>query len=142
MNVDDSFLSGNRRPEARVMRAGQAYQGKQGLIYLQGLTHATAGARDICMVFATLPPGARAKTHLHRGIETAVYVIEGEIEMLWGEKLEHRLVAKAGDYMYVPADTPHRVMNNSAALCVAVVAHSAGHDQEGIEMRPELDGVG
>jgi uncharacterized RmlC-like cupin family protein len=142
MNVDDSFLRGNRRPEARVMRAGEAYQGKQGLTYLEGLTRATAGTRGICMTVVTLPPGARAKTHLHRGIETAVYVIEGEVEMLWGEKLEHRVATKAGDYVYIPADTPHRVMNNSAARCVAVVAHSAGHDQEGIEMRPELDVVG
>lgn len=142
MNVDDSFLRESRRPEARVMRAGEAYQGKQGLTYLQGLTRATAGTRGICMTVVTLPPGARAKTHLHRAIETAVYVIEGDVEMQWGEKLEHLLAARAGDHLYIPADTPHRVMNNSAERCLAVVAHSAGDDQEGIEMRPELDGMG
>jgi uncharacterized RmlC-like cupin family protein len=140
MNVDDSFLRDRAPKEARVIPAGKAYQGKQGLMFLEGLTRETAGTRGICMTVATLPPGARAKTHLHRGIETVVYVIEGEIEMLWGERLEHRLAAKGGHYMYVPADTPHLVMNNSAAQCVAVVAHSAADDQEGIEMRPELDG--
>jgi len=35
----------------------------------------------------------------------------------------------------------HRVMNNSSTTCVAVVAHSAANDQEGIVLRPELDGA-
>jgi len=140
MSVDDSFLKDRTRPAARVVRSGEAYQGKQGFTYLAGLTGETAGSRDICMTVVTLPPGARAKTHLHRGIETAVYVIEGEAEMLWGEQLEHRLEARASEYVYVPADMPHLVMNNSNARCVALVAHSARDDQEGIVMRPELDG--
>src|SRR5438876_7081898 len=113
MNVDDSFLRESRRPEARVIRSGESYVGKQGFTYAAGLTRESAGTRGICMTVATLPPGAKAKAHLHRGIETAVYVIEGEAEMLWGEKLEHRLEAQAGDYIYIPADTPHLVMNNS-----------------------------
>jgi uncharacterized RmlC-like cupin family protein len=59
--------------------------------------------------------------------------------MLWGERLEERLVARAGDYVYVPADMPHRVMNVSAADVRAVVAHTAADDQDGIVMLPELD---
>lgn len=134
MNVDDSYTRDAAKPVARVIRSGESYVGKQGLTYSAGLTRESAGSRGICMTVATLPPGARAKPHLHRGIETAVYVIEGEAEMLWGDTLQHRLAASGGDYMYVPADTPHLVMNNSAAPCVAVIAHTAGDDQEGIEM--------
>jgi uncharacterized RmlC-like cupin family protein len=128
-------------PTCKVIRSGESYQGRQGLTYLAGLTGATAGSRAICMTLATLPPGARAKTHLHHGIETAVYVIEGEAEMAFGEKLGERLTARAGEYMYIPADLPHLVMNRSGAVCRALVAHTAADDQEGIVLMPELDGL-
>src|SRR5262249_53850793 len=140
LNVDDSFLREARRPGARVVQSGASYVGKQGLTYLGGLTRETAGTRAICMTVGTIPPGGRAKTHLHRGIETGAYIIEGEAEMKWGEKLENKLVAKAGEYIYIAPDVPHLVMNNSQARVVAVVAHSAADDQEGIVMLPELDG--
>lgn len=130
----------DERGEARVVKAGAAYEGRQGLTYLAGLTRESAGSRALCMTVVTMPPGARAKTHLHRGIETAVYVIEGGAEMYWGDALEHHLAGRAGDFMYVPADTPHLVMNRAATTCVAVVAHSAADDQQGIVMMPELDG--
>ena len=52
----------------RVVRSGDAYVGQQGFTYLAGLTGSTAGSRGICMTVATLPPGARAKAHLHREI--------------------------------------------------------------------------
>lgn len=122
-----------------VVHSGDAYQGQQGLTYLAGLTGATAGSRGICMTIAVLPPGERAKTHLHRAIETAVYVIEGEAAMYWGERLEHYLSAAAGEYVYVAPDTPHLVMNRSDAPCRAVVAHSSATDQDGIVMLPHLD---
>ncbi len=125
----------------RVVRSGDSYVGQQGLTYLAGLTGATAGARAICMTVLTLPDGARAKTHLHRGIETAVYIIDGAAEMWFGERLGEHLAARAGEYVYVPADVPHLVMNRSGAPCRAVVAHTAADDQEGIVMLPELDGL-
>jgi len=125
----------------RVIHSGGAYQGAQGLTYLAGLTGETAGSRAICMTLVVLPPGARAKTHRHEGVETAVYVIEGEAEMNYGAELAERLTARAGDYVYVPAGAPHLVLNRSAAVCRAVVAHTASSDQEGIVLLPELDGL-
>ncbi|MGE5175590.1 MAG: cupin domain-containing protein [Hyphomicrobiales bacterium] len=134
-------MTRGKAPRCAVIRSGEAYEGKQGLTYLAGLTGASVGTRAICMTVLTLPPGARAKTHLHRGIETAAYVIEGEAAMAYGPRLEDRLAARAGDYVYVPADTPHLVFNPTDAPCVAVVAHTAADDQEGIVLLPELDGL-
>lgn len=129
------------RAVCRVVRAGEAYQGRQGFTYLAGLTGATAGSRNISMTVVTLPDGARAKTHLHRGIETAVYVLEGKTEMFFGERLGEVLEARAGEYVYVPADMPHLVINRSGAECRALVAHTAADDQEGIVLLPELDAL-
>ena len=125
----------------KLIRAGEAYVGQQGFTYIAGLTGATAGARGLCMTVLPLPDGARAKTHLHRGIETAAYIMEGEVDMYYGERLEHFLQARAGEYVYVPADVPHLVLNRSGAPARAVVAHSAAADQEGIVLLPELDGL-
>jgi uncharacterized RmlC-like cupin family protein len=129
------------RPTCKLIPSGSAYEGRQGLTYLAGLTGDTAQSQAICMTMATLPPGAMAKTHLHRGIETAVYVIEGEAEMFFGDRLEEWVRAQAGEYLYIPADMPHRVMNRSDGLCRAVVAHSSPNDQAGIVMLSELDAI-
>lgn len=123
----------------RVIRGGESYRGLQGFTYAAGLTGASAGSRAICMTVVDLPPGARAKTHLHRGIETAVYVIEGRAEMYWGPRLGEHLEARAGEYLYVPPDVAHQVMNRSDAICRAVVAHTSPDDQAGIVLLPELD---
>jgi uncharacterized RmlC-like cupin family protein len=125
----------------KVVSSGDAYVGQQGFTYLSGLTGATVGSRGISMTIVTLPDGARAKTHLHREIETAVYVIDGEAEMHYGETLAGFVRARAGEYVYIPADTPHLVVNRSGAPCKALVAHTAADDQAGIVLLPELDGL-
>ena len=135
----DPSLTPTAPPGCKVVSSGDPYVGKQNLTYLAGLTGATVGARGICMTLATLPPGARAKTHLHHGIETAVYIIEGESAMYFGARLQDLVYARAGEYVYIPADMPHLVMNRSDAPCRALVAHTAADDQEGIVMLPELD---
>jgi uncharacterized RmlC-like cupin family protein len=123
----------------RVVRSGPAYEGKQGFTYLRGLTGETVGSRAISMTVLTLPDGARAKTHLHRDVETAVYLVDGRAEMFFGPRLEEHLDAAAGDYVYIPANVAHLVLNRSGAAATAVVAHTAASDQDGIVLLPELD---
>jgi uncharacterized RmlC-like cupin family protein len=125
----------------KVIRSGDAYEGRQGLTYLAGLTGTTAGSRAICMTLVALPPGQRAKTHLHRGIETAAYVLEGTADMYFGARLGERLTARAGEYIYIPPDMPHLVLNRSDAICRALVAHTSADDQAGIVMLPEFDAI-
>jgi uncharacterized RmlC-like cupin family protein len=123
----------------RLVRSGAAYEGRQGLTYLRGLTGETVGSQGISMTVLTLPDGARAKPHLHQGVETAVYVIEGRAEMFYGSRLEEHLDCEAGDYLYIPPDVAHLVLNRSGAAATALVAHTAASDQEGIVLLPELD---
>lgn len=127
--------------KCHVIRSGEAYRGKQGLTYLRGLTGETVGSSAICMTVLVLADGVRARTHLHRGIETAVYLIEGKGEMYFGERLQYHLDFNAGDYVYIPADVAHLVMNRSGSSTTALVAHTAANDQEGIVLIPELDSL-
>jgi uncharacterized RmlC-like cupin family protein len=125
----------------RVVRSGDPYEGRQGLTYLTGLGGETVGSKAICMKVVVLPEGARAKTHLHRGIETAVYVIDGRAEMFFGDRLEGHVDVAADDYVYIPPDVPHLVVNRSGSQTRALVAHTAADDQEGIVLLPELDSL-
>ena len=55
----------------------------------------------------TFPPGGRTKAHIHEDHESAFYFISGdEVELWTGEQLEHREVAHAGDYLYIPRECP------------------------------------
>ena len=120
--------------ECRVYRRGERYEGAQEITYFVGLSGSA-----ICMVELELPPGGRSRAHLHRGVESAGYVIEGELEMRWGSRLEHRERVVAGEFAYIPPDVPHLVLNPTDRSTRALVAHTAPDDQEGIELLPELE---
>ncbi len=122
------------------LRAGEAFVGRQGFIYAPAISAETVGARAIHMQLLTVPPGARAKAHKHERHETAIHVLSGEVGMWYGERLEHHMVTRAGDFVYIPADTPHLPYNMSATEpAIAVVARTDPNEQESVAMLPELD---
>jgi uncharacterized RmlC-like cupin family protein len=124
-----------------VVRAGEGYQGKQGLNYTPGISAESAGSQALWLGSGTLPPqGGRTKAHLHEAHESAIYVISGdEVELWTGEQLEHREVAHAGDYLYIPAGVPHVAVNRSETPAVFVAARTDPNEQESVVMLPELD---
>ena len=94
------------------------------------------------MQIVTIPPGGKAKAHKHEGHETALHVLSGRSGMWFGEKLEHHLVAKAGDFLYIPAGVPHQPYNLSETEnCVAVIARTDPNEQESVVLLPELDAI-
>jgi uncharacterized RmlC-like cupin family protein len=124
------------------VRAGEPFVGKQGFTYAAAISAETVGARAIHMQILTMPPGARAKAHKHEQHETAIYVLSGEAGTWYGERLEHHIVSRAGDFVYIPANVPHLPYNRSATeAAVAVVARTDPNEQESVVMLPELDEV-
>ncbi len=124
-----------------VVRAGEIYQGKQGPDYAPGVSAETVGSRALWLGSVRLPPGGgRTKAHIHEDHESAFYMIGGkEVEVYTGERLEHRDVAHAGDYLYFPAGVPHVAVNRSETPAVFVAARTDPNEQESVLMRPELD---
>jgi uncharacterized RmlC-like cupin family protein len=123
------------------IRPAGTYTGKQGFDYFEGIAKETTGSRAICMHLLTIPPGGRAKAHRHASHETAIYVLSGTGVMWWGEKLEHRMEATAGEMVYIPAGVPHLPVNLSDEVVTAVVARTDPHEQESVELLPELEGL-
>jgi uncharacterized RmlC-like cupin family protein len=92
------------------------------------------------MHLLTIPPGGRAKAHLHEHHETCIYVISGESEMWYGENLAEYMIIKAGEFLYIPAGMPHLPGNLSQPEpCTAVIARTDPNEQESVVLLPELD---
>lgn len=127
-------------PECRIVRAGEAYEGKQGLMYSVGISAETVGAKGIHMQIVTIPPGARAKAHKHASHETAIYAIKGESATWYGDRLEHHVIVKPGDFFYIPANVPHLPYNPSATEeVIALISRTDPNEQESVVLMPELE---
>jgi len=125
-----------------LAQAGDAAEGRTGVTYAAGISASSAGADGLCLQLASLPPGARARAHRHDEHESAAYVIAGEMVMWFGERLEHKLVARSGDFIYIPGGVPHLVINGSEAEpAVAVLARTDPNEQEDVTELPELDAL-
>lgn len=123
-----------------LLRAHDSYDGKQGFTYQHGISAESAGAVGLCMHMLTIPPGGRAKAHLHEAHETAIYVLSGTGEMWFGELLEQRMVCGPGDMIYIPAGIPHLPTNPSdTEPCIAVLARTDPNEQESVILRPDLE---
>jgi uncharacterized RmlC-like cupin family protein len=142
MNRSTHHATTAGRPVCAVVRAREPYVGKQGFSYAPAVSAETVGASAIHMQLLTIPPGGRARTHKHLAHETAIYVLSGEGAMYYGEQLERHLVARAGEFMYLPANVPHQPYNVSQTEpCHAVVARTDPNEQESVVLLPELDAL-
>ncbi|MCG3208997.1 MAG: hypothetical protein FOGNACKC_02610 [Anaerolineae bacterium] len=136
------MMADQPKPTCAVIHPGETYIGKQAFTYFAGVSAENCGAQGICMHLLTIPPGGRAKAHLHENHETAIYVISGEAGMWYGANLAEHLVCKAGDYVYIPAGVPHLPYNPSdSQACTAVLARTDPNEQESVVLLPELDDV-
>jgi len=134
-------MNSTSEPTCRVIRAADTYGGKQGLTYFCGIAAETVGSKGICMHLLTIPPGGRAKAHLHENHETAIYVLDGEAVTLYGDRLQHCLHTRAGDLVYIPAGVPHLPINPSGKPTSAVIARTDPNEQESVVLLPELEEI-
>jgi uncharacterized RmlC-like cupin family protein len=132
----------DRHAVCAVLRAGTPFIGKQGFSYAPAISAETVRASAIHMQLLTMPPGGRAKAHKHESHETALYVLSGEGGMYYGERLEHHLVSRPGDFVYIPANVPHLPYNMSQTEpCTAVISRTDPNEQESVVLLPELDAI-
>lgn len=125
-----------------LIRTGEAAEGKTGVTYAPGVSAATASAGALCLQLASLAPGARSRAHLHAEHESAAYVIEGSLVLWFGERLEERVAAGPGDFLYIPSGVPHLVANASDTQpAMTVLARSDPNEQESVTELPQLDAL-
>jgi uncharacterized RmlC-like cupin family protein len=124
----------------RVIRSVEEYEGQQGPTYAGGVSAESVGSRAIWLGMVTMPPGSRTKAHFHEAHETAFYVLSGECDLWFGEELREHDVARAGDYIYIPAGVSHVAVNRSQTEPFVVVGgRTDPSEQESVRLQPELD---
>ena len=112
------------RPTAEIMS-------RQQLPYYVGISEVTAGAKNISMNLIIIPPGGAAEPHLHKGYESAIYILKGRADTRYGRNLENSVICEGGDFIYIKADVPHQPINLSATEPVlALVARNDANEQE------------
>jgi uncharacterized RmlC-like cupin family protein len=124
-----------------VVRGSAGHESKQGAVYAPGISAETVGATSLFLGEVTLPPGGRTKAHVHAHHESGFYFLSGEEVELWtGNDLQHRSVARPGDYLFIPANVPHVAVNRSKTKpAVFIGARNEPTAQESVIMHPELD---
>jgi len=112
----------------------------QGPGEVVGIFGSNSGARRLSLRRLVIPPLGRAKAHRHPGHESAVYLIQGSVETRYGPRLEHRVVSRAGDFVFIPADVVHQPINLSATEAAIAIEARTDPDERGrvefLEPRP------
>jgi uncharacterized RmlC-like cupin family protein len=125
----------------KVVRGSPEHHSKQGALYAPGISAETVGAKSLFLGMVSLPPGGRTKAHVHQHHESGFYFLSGEEVELWtGRALEHREVARPGDYLFIPPNVPHVAVNRSTTTAAVFIgARNEATAQESVVMHPELD---
>ncbi|HJV24728.1 MAG TPA: cupin domain-containing protein [Aromatoleum sp.] len=124
----------------RVVHAADSYVSKQGSTYAPGISAETVGSKVVFLGIVTLPPEGRTRAHVHAFHESAFYLMSGEeVELCTGSRLEHREIARPGDYLFIPANVPHVAVNRGKTPAVFVGVRNEPTAQESVVMMPELD---
>lgn len=79
----------------------------RGMIRQPGIDSNTVGASKIWLGKVTCIPNTLGPPHHHGDAETAAYVISGSIRVYFGEDFKEYVDAGPGDFIFVPANTPH-----------------------------------
>lgn len=115
-----------------TVKTPQEIATKQLLPYFVGISNQTAGAKSISMNLVVIPPGASAQAHFHKGFETGIYVLEGEVETKYGEGLRQSVINGPGDFIFIPPNLPHQPTNLSDKPAKAIVVRNDPNEQENV----------
>ncbi len=81
----------------------------------------------MCVVEATVPAGAGAPPHSHKGEAEAFYVLEGQVRFLVGAIGPKEVVAKAGDFVAIPDGAIHAFAAETDAKMLVLNAPGHAH---------------
>ena len=102
--------------EIRMTRADEApwSDHRSGMLIQFGVSGERSGSTHVFMTHQKLPPSMRSTPHFHTNCETAMYILKGPLAMRYGAKLEHQHDVNTGDYLFIPQNAIHQIVNLSA----------------------------
>ena len=126
-------MSATNTAEIVTVRPEKTMMTRQQLPNFVGISGASAGAKHLSMNLVVIPPGGAAQPHVHRGYETAIFLLQGRVETRYGPGLRKSVIHEAGDFIFIPADVPHQPVNLSETEPAhALVARNDPNEQESV----------
>ena len=115
--------SGEPGPAVGLTRGADASwsEHRSGMLIQFGVSDKLTGSHNVFMTRQRIPPGMRSAPHAHTNCETAMFVLAGPVLMRHGARLQHEHRAESGDFLHVPANAPHQLINPSADQDAEVV---------------------
>lgn len=134
LNKKKTVKSKESSSEIITVRPKDTTMTRQHLPNYVGISQGNVGSTGISMNLVVIPPGGAAEPHLHKGYETAIYLVKGRVKTYYGVGLGKSLINEAGDFIFIPADVPHKPVNMSATEPAhAIVARNDPNEQESVE---------
>lgn len=97
--------------EATLLKRTKSRRG-EGLSIFSDLVYVKLGAQETgghySLIENVTPPGGGPPLHVHHREDEGFYILEGDYLF---EADGKRLEAHAGDFVFIPRDTPHRFRN-------------------------------
>ena len=78
-----------------------------------GVSGDQSGSREVFMTRQIVPAGMRSRPHYHANCETAIFILSGPVIMHFGATLAESQRAEAGDFLYIPPNAVHQLVNPS-----------------------------
>lgn len=130
ISPQDPACSDQQSAEVVIIRPDAAVLDQQNLPHFIGISERTTGAKGIAMCLVIIPPGGIAKPHFHPEHETAIYLLKGQVELLYGQGLKQCQICEAGDFIFTPPGVPHQPRNLSTTEPVYVLAARNDPDEQ------------
>ena len=99
-----------------------------GLNRYGGPTANNAGTKQMSANRIVLPPGARGPRNIHKGADSILMIMQGNLTSLIGAAGEKTFILKPGDFLYVPGDVWHQWVNPSQTETVTFIEIRADAD--------------
>lgn len=96
----------------------------RGMERRPGIDKSSAGSSRLWMGHVTCVPNEVGPPHHHGEAETGAYVLKGQIRVYFGEDFKEFVDAGPGDYLFVPANTPHIEGNVTNEPAEAILTRS------------------
>jgi uncharacterized RmlC-like cupin family protein len=137
-SAEQTIIGEKNGKDVVTVRVTEATQSKQALPIFTGISGNTAGAKHLTLLKVVIPPGGKAEPHVHKGFESAIYLMQGRVETRYGDGLKQSVVNVAGDFLFIPPDVPHQPINLSdTEAAIAVVARNDPNEQEHVVIYPK-----
>lgn len=109
-----------------VQSVGAASETAQtpGMVRQPAVMPGKGDTSKIWMGKVTAAPREKGPPHTHLEAETAAYLLQGRVRVWFGENFEEWIEAGPGDFLFVPAHTPHIEENPYDEEMVAVLCRA------------------